>query len=76
MDDIEFEILMTKRQFNLNEIIEFTLSHDVQIIRGEDYQYSVYIDSKCYGHYITHIGALCFGVNTFKRHEYNNTNRT
>lgn len=48
--------------FNLHEILDFQLKHDVQIIRGGDYQYICYIDGIAYYTSLTPIHALCYGI--------------
>ena len=58
-----------KGQFDLDEVLAFTLKHDVQIIRGEDYSYQSYIDKKFYGTSLTPIHALWFGIQSYKLHE-------
>ena len=35
---------LTKHIFDLDEILAFQLENDVEIIRGEDYQYMCYIN--------------------------------
>ena len=65
-NELDFEIEYTKSNFHLEQFLNFTLEHDVQIIRGGDYQYGCYIDNICYGNYITTFGALSFGINSYK----------
>lgn len=69
MDKNEFELEceMIKSKFNLDEVIEFITIHDVQIIRGGDYQYGAYIDGDCYYNALTSIGAMWFGMKVFKK---------
>lgn len=57
---------LTKSLFNLDEILAFQLKHDVQIIRGEDYQYHCWIDKKAYGTALTPMFALAYGIKCFK----------
>jgi hypothetical protein len=57
---------ITKEMFNLDEILEFQLENDVQIIRGEDYQYISYINKKVYSTGLTPMFALCYGIKKFK----------
>jgi len=52
--------------FDLEEILDFQLNHDVQIIRGEDYQYLCYIDKKVYTSALTPMGALTMGIKIYK----------
>lgn len=55
-----------RRLFDLELILTFQLKHDVQIIRGGDYQYQCFIDKEAYGTSLTPVGALVFGI---KQHE-------
>jgi len=61
-----FENEQTKQIFNLDEILAFQLNHDVQIIRGEDYQYYCYIDREVYAAGLTPMFALAYGIKVFK----------
>jgi hypothetical protein len=65
-DHFQIENEITKTLFNLDEVLEFQLQHDVQIIRGEDYQYMCYIDKKGYGASLTPLNALVIGIMRFK----------
>jgi len=56
-----------KQNFNLGEILNFQLKYDIQIIRGEDYQYMCYINQKVYTTGLTPLFALLLGVKKFKR---------
>ena len=49
----------------LAKILNFQLKYDVQIIRGEDYQYMCYIDKKVYSTALTPMFALVSGIDTF-----------
>ena len=51
------------------DLIEFQLNHDVQIIRGNDYQYHCFIDKKVYATGLTTIGSLVYGYKKFKDYE-------
>lgn len=57
---------LTKKLFDLNEILAFQLKNDVQIIRGEDYQYICYINKEVYGTSLTFMCALVIGIKQFK----------
>lgn len=57
----------SKTMFNLDEILNFQLSHDIQIIRGEDYQYQCFIDKKAYGSALTPIFALIVGIKLYNK---------
>jgi len=65
IDYFKYENELTKKLFNLDEILEFQLTHDVQIIRGEDYQYMCYIDNQVYATAITPLFALWYGIKCF-----------
>lgn len=69
MDYIQEEINLAKKFFDLNEIIEFQLAHDVQIIRAADYNYICYIDGSGYSPSLTTIGALTLGIKQFKQRQ-------
>lgn len=62
----EAENEQTRKNFNLEEIFEFQKSHDVQIIRGEDWLYQCYIDKKVYITSLTPMNALVFGIQNYK----------
>lgn len=64
-DYIQEEINLSKKVLTVEEVINFTLEHDVQIIRGEDWQYQCYIDKKVYFVALTTIGALVLGIKTY-----------
>lgn len=66
MDYFTEENKLTKKLFDLDEIIIFQMEHDVQIIRGSDYQYMCYIDKEGYGSSLTPLGALVIGIKQFK----------
>lgn len=65
MDDFLNENELVKQIFNLDEILAFQLKHDVQIIRGGDYQYLCYIDKKGYGVALTPMFALAYGIKQY-----------
>ena len=56
---------LTKQIFDLDEILVFQLSNDVQIIRDKDYQYSCYINKKVYATALTPMFALVCGIKEF-----------
>lgn len=66
MDYFEEENELVRKLFNLEDIMVFNKQHDVQIIRGEDWQYGCYIDKECYYNALTHLGALVFGIKMYK----------
>lgn len=59
---------LTKKLFDLDEIIKFQMEYDVQIIRGSDWLYMCYIDGKGFGSSLTTMGALVIGIKQFKTH--------
>jgi hypothetical protein len=61
------ETELTEKLFNLDEILKFQLENDVQIIRGEDYQYVCYINGKGYSTALTPMFALVSGIKQFKK---------
>lgn len=71
-DPLSDENRQTEQSFNLPEIIAMQLDHDIQIIRGEDYQYMCYIDGKVYATALTPMCALAYGIKVFKERSKNN----
>jgi hypothetical protein len=57
---------LTRKLFDLDDIINFQFRHDIQIIREVDGQYMCYIDKKGYGCGLTTMGALVIGIKQFK----------
>lgn len=57
---------LTNKMFDLDEILDFQLENDVQIIRGEDYQYMCYINNCVYATALTPMFALAYGIRLFK----------
>lgn len=66
MNYFKEENRILKENFNLDEILKFQLMHDIQIIRGADYQYSCWIDKKAYGSSLTPLFALYSGIQAYK----------
>lgn len=66
MNYFEEENNETRRLFDLESLIAFQMEHEVQIIRGEDYQYMCYIDKEVYGSSLTPLNALVVGVRKFE----------
>ena len=71
IDYFKEENKLTKKLFDLDEIISFQMKHDVQIIREADWQYMCYIDKKGFGCGLTTLGALVIGIKQFKKHSLN-----
>ena len=59
---------LTKQMFDLDKILAFQLENDVQIIRGEDYQYMCYINKRVYASGLTPMFALSYGIKRFIEH--------
>lgn len=62
---------LIKKLFDLDEILAFQLQHNVEVLRGEDYQYLCYIDRNGYGTSLTPMGALTIGIKQFKKQQSN-----
>lgn len=58
---------LTKKIFALDRLLKFQLEHDIQIIRGSDYNYECLIDGKCYNESLTPLGSFVLGVEKFKQ---------
>ncbi len=71
MDYFLEENELTRKLFDLDEILAFQLENDVQIIRGEDYQYMCYINKEGFGSCLTPMGALVIGIKQFKDRSHN-----
>lgn len=68
----EEENKLIREMFDLEEVLEFQLKHDVQIIRSEDYMYLCYIDKEGYGVSLTPMCALVCGIKSYKDAENEN----
>lgn len=71
-DFLSEENALIRKMFDLDEILSFQLEHDVQIIRGEDYQYQCWIDKECYTADLTPMFALVYGIKRFKEFKAKN----
>ena len=67
-DYIEEENSFVKKYFDLEEVLLFQNVHDLQVIRGEDYQYGLYIDKKCYSTSLTPMNAIVVGIIQYKKY--------
>ena len=65
---IEDEHRWSYNLFDFNDFFETQKNHEVQIIRGGDYQYACYIDRVVYATGLTMIFALSYGIKKFKEH--------
>lgn len=66
IDYFKEENEIIERQFDLKEVLDFQLIHDIQIIRGEDYQYQCFINKKCYFTSLTPMHTLWFGIKVYQ----------
>lgn len=57
---------LVRKLFDLDEVINFQMKHDVQIIRGADWQYMCYVNGSAFASGLTTMGALVFGMKQFK----------
>lgn len=67
MDPIQEENNIVKKQFNLDEVLDFTKTYNVQIVQGADLQYHAYIGKKFYGTSMTPMHALWYGIQSYKK---------
>lgn len=65
-DYIIDEIALTKGIIDLGYILSLQIHHDIQVIRGEDYQYCCYIDKECWATGLTPLWALAYGAKLFR----------
>ena len=68
IDYFESENADVMRMFNLEDAIQFTRDHSVEIIRGSDWQFGCWVDGKCYGISVTTLGALLYGMKEYQTH--------
>ena len=73
-EPIREEILWTIANFDIKEIIDFEMKHQLEIVRGTDYLYTCVIDKKHYATSLTSMHALIAGVKLFKQKEENGSN--
>jgi hypothetical protein len=64
-DPFTSEIDLTRNIIDLDAILSAKLRNDIQIIRGEDYQYLCYINGRVYATGLTPMFALAYGVKLF-----------
>lgn len=74
MDYVEPEHESVSKHFDLAQVLAFTAQHEVQVIRGEDYQYTCYINREGWGLGLTFMGALVNGLRRWAQH--NKTHNT
>lgn len=60
------ENAIVRKAFNLEDVLEFQLKNDVQILCDEDFNYQCYINKKIYAIGLTPMFALVYGILVFK----------
>jgi hypothetical protein len=60
------EYELTKELFNLDDVLNIQFENDIQVIRGNDYQYVCYINKIAYAEALTPMFALAYGIKKFK----------
>ena len=68
-DPFTSEIDLTRNIIDVEAILLAQLRNDIQIIRGEDYQYLCYINGKVYATGLTPMFALAYGVKLFSEEQ-------
>ena len=69
VDLIEQENELTRKLFDLEKIIKFQQEHDVQVIRGGDFQYLCYINKEGYAPSLTPLHAVVVGIEQYNNSE-------
>lgn len=64
-DYFKEENKLTKKVFDLDFLLEFQLEHDIQVMRGSDYNYECWIDKVCYHQSLTPLASIVFGVKKY-----------
>lgn len=67
MNYFEIEHEYVRKHFDLEKTIAFQVEHDVQIIRGSDYQYMCYIDKQAYAIGLTPMYCLTIGIENYNK---------
>lgn len=68
MNYYEIENESLRKEFNLEEVIAFQMQNDIQVIQGEDLQYTSYINKEGYfGSALTPLFAMWVGIKEYKR---------
>lgn len=62
------ENTLTRQIFDLEEILEFQLKHNVQVAIGADYQYHCHIGNEVWAVALTPLFAMAYGIKKFKEH--------
>lgn len=57
---------LTKKIFSLDDVLAIQLENDIQVKRGNDYQYICYINTFAYAEALTPMCALAYGIKKFK----------
>jgi hypothetical protein len=75
MSNIDYykeEETFTRNNFNLEEVLKFQSEFEVQVVRGEDFQYQCYIDKEVYATGLTPMYTLVIGIKAFNIHNHKN----
>lgn len=66
LDFVESENQYVKDSFDLTDILDFSKTHQIEILREADYSYHCYIDKKAFGPSMTPLHALVWGIMQFR----------
>lgn len=71
----EEENKLTRRLFNLDEVLDFCKTHRVEVLMLEDYQYGCFINAKpgdgCYATGLTPVYTMMCGIREYIKHKEN-----
>ena len=60
---IQKELDFVKKHFDVEKVFEFQTKHNVEVVRGEDWQYQCHIDRQgIYATGVTFLDALVAGI--------------
>lgn len=66
---------LTRKSFNLDEVLDFCKTHRVEVLMMEDYQYGCFINAKpgdgCYATGLTPVYTLMCGIREYIKHKEN-----
>ena len=71
IDYYEDENIFVRNNFDLEDILSFQKENDIQIIRGEDWQYQCYINKECYSISLTLLYTLITGIQNYRKYNEN-----
>lgn len=67
---IQQELDFVKKHFDVEKVFEFQTKHNVEIVRGADWQYECHIDREgAYAISLTFLDALIRGIMIYEKHE-------